>query len=102
MNLLEPFKQATEELQSSSSATIYLVRPWLELIESMLADSENDHIPVVKEAKSNGYVYLAEALALKWTDIHFKIAMFLHPELKDLKKLTTIERDEVLERVMFK
>lgn len=92
---LEPFKNATKDLQQSNKCTIHLVILWRMKLLSHMQINLNDS-SFVKEMKKSGLEYLET----KWTitDLHRK-SIFFHPQLKTLRVLNETERKSILQSI---
>jgi hypothetical protein len=96
IEILRPFREATNELSSSSYPTLSIVLPWIIRIERSLVAKENE----LKELKAFKKVIL-RGMALKLRsrlNIYHKIACFLDPRFrKSTVLLNELETNSVKE-----
>lgn len=88
---LQPLKQATKALESDKYPTIHRVVLWHFRLVQHATPLPFDS-PIIKQLKQR----LAEALPRKWelTTVH-KLALFLHPEYKSLRRLSAADKLDV-------
>lgn len=95
IKFLRPFKTASLQLQPTKSATQHLVHLCYDLLEQHLIENENDR-PIISEAKSLAEYYFRQALANGgMVSTINKIAVFLHPSMKELKKMTPQDKNDI-------
>lgn len=92
ITFLTPFKKASCDLEASKTPTLYLCVLWKLKLLSLLEKTDGDSpflIDLKRTAKS--------ILISKWEiTITHKLATFLNPKYKNLKFLSSAEKDEVL------
>lgn len=95
--LLEPLKQATDELEASKRPTLHLAHPWYHTILTHLQPSPLD-AAMILHMKAIGLAYWTENVQSYITAFH-DVAVGLHPEMKDLRLYTDREKTEVWKKV---
>lgn len=101
INLLSPFRDASVNLESRKKPTLHLCCIFYKIIGNHIQPNLNDS-PIIKEAKDNCRQYYLETLmADDMLQIQHKLAIFLHPSLKMLRKMTPIEQKLVHDEVRF-
>lgn len=101
VNLLTPFRNATLHLESRTKVTLHLSVVFYKIIEKHLQPVSTDS-PLTIEAKMNCRQYFLEAIFNDgMIHIQHKLAIFLHPSLKMLNKMTAVEQRHVKQEVRF-
>lgn len=98
---LELFHKATLSMESTKRPTLHRTSAYYEAFEAHLRPSGGD-VPVIADAKANAEPYFLlkkEEYKDYLSSMFHKLAEFLHPALKQMRKLTAIERREVLAEV---
>ncbi len=103
VSFLKPFKEATDDLETDNTApSASLVLPWsVRLIEHCTSATKD---PLLSEIATVCVTRLKELLSTDSTSLHsvhmlYKIATFLTPNLRGLKMLDEIGRQEVIQGV---
>lgn len=95
IQFLKPFKTASLQLQPINSVTQHLVHMYYDLLEQHLIENENDP-QIIEEAKSSAEYYYRQALANGgMVSTINKIAVFFHPSMKELKKMTPQDKNDI-------
>lgn len=99
VNLLTPFRNATLNLESRKKPTLHLVCIFYKIIENHLRPKPNDSL-LISEAKQNCEQYFLETLITdNMVQVQHRMALFLHPCLKRLRKMTPLEQNQVYQEV---
>lgn len=95
IKFLRPFKTASLQMQATKSASQHLVHLWYDLLGQHLIDSEDDP-EIIVEAKTSAEFYFQQAIANGgMVSTINKIAVFLHPSMKELKKMTPQDKIDI-------
>lgn len=99
IKFLTPFRQATLEMESSKKVTLFWCCVFNNILEKHLKSTPDD-TNLISEMKNNCAQYYFETLIEhKMIQIRHLLAIFLHPSLKSLNKMTPIERRQVHQEV---
>jgi hypothetical protein len=96
---LTPFRQATLQMESSTKVTLFWCCVFNNILEKHLKPAPNDS-RLITEMKRNCAKYFFETLIQdKMIQVKHLLAIYLHPSLKSLNKMTPIERRQVNQEV---
>lgn len=95
IRFLKPFKAMTLKLEQINRATQHLVHMAYDYLDSHLIPNENDP-DILADAKNRAEFYYRETLLNDGmiTTVH-KAAVFLHPSMKDLSKMTRQDKEDI-------
>lgn len=97
--LLKPFRDATLNVECRKKPTLHLVCIFYKVIENHLRLKQDDS-PIITEAKNNCQQNFLETLCVEnMLQVHHRVAVFLHPCLKLLRKMTPVEQNQVYQEV---
>lgn len=96
-DFLEPLKHATDELEASKYPTLHLVHLWYRTIHCHFQRNPLDPA-MIDEMKTVGLNYWTSNVRTFITSYH-DVAVFLHPEMKDLRLFTDHEQTRVWKKV---
>lgn len=95
IQFLKPFKSASLQLEPTNTVTQHLIHMFYDFLEKHLIENENDP-PIIEEAKIRADYYYRQALANGgMVSTINKIAVFLHPSMKDLRKMTPQDKIDI-------
>lgn len=92
-DFLNEFRKASIECEASQKPTLFLVWPWMLKLRIYMKTNENDSV-LIARMKDIGLSYLNNVVFKYLTDFH-KMAVFLHPELKNLKIISRQDRTDI-------
>lgn len=95
---LKFFAEVTVHIQGEKFDTIYLIWPYFNRLKQHLRENILDS-PIIKLMKSKGERYFQKNLTDFKPTITHKIAVFLHPGLKQLSCASSLEKEEIIEYV---
>lgn len=96
---LTPFRQATLQMESSTKVTLFWCCVFNNILEKHLKPAPIDS-RLITEMKRNCAKYFFETLMEdKMIQVKHLLAIYLHPSLKSLNKMTPIERRQVNQEV---
>lgn len=101
IRFLTLFNRATKSMETTARPTIHNVLAWYDAIEKQVQLSGNESA-IIKTAKENveSYFLLTTLEHSNFlTSVFHKMGIFLHPELKQMRKLSQDERQEVRHEV---
>lgn len=99
IQFLTPFRNATLQMESSKKVTIYWCCVFYKILEKHLMVKQGDS-SIVAESKENcSQYYFQNLLEDKMIQIQHLLAVYLHPSLKSLNKMTPIEQRQVNQEV---
>lgn len=89
--VLKPLKEATKYLEGEKYPTIHRVYLWYNKLQQQLKPCQSDN-PLIAQLKFRMAAFLKDKFQM--TTIH-KLALFLHPQYKMLRKLDQVDRQDV-------
>lgn len=105
MEFFKPFKQWTDRIEADKEVTIHQVWPTLLQMEHHLEISidpeveEDDDFKMIEFMKSLGREYISSIRSdIEMTDNH-RIGVVLNPKTKKLRKMLTVDRDNVYAKI---
>lgn len=93
-DFLEPFMKLSKDIEGDKYYTLYKVVFAYHKIGKLL-EYQSDDTLLVSGMKNNGRTYFDKNLVDFEPKLSHKIALFLHPMSKNLKKFTTEEKSEI-------
>lgn len=99
IKFLTPFREATLQMESSKKVTLFWCCIFNNILEKHLVITSDDSELII-EMKNNCTQYYLETLVQdRMIQVRHLLAIFLHPSLKSLNKMTVIERRQVHQEV---
>lgn len=98
-NFLEKFLHATKKFEERKDPSLHWICIMYKIIMSALTPNAEDS-EVISAAKTNGITFFTETLIeSEMVSLEHKIALFLHPTFKSLKKMTPKEKLDIMDAV---
>lgn len=99
IKFLTPFREGTLHMETSKKVTLFWCCVFFKILEKHLNPTTADSA-LIAEAKANCVQYYLENLLQgKMIQVRHLVAVFLHPSLKSLNKMSPIEKRQVYQEV---